>query len=154
MATLTERLETDYKTALKAKERLRVDTLRLIKAETQRMAIDKKSEALSDEEVIQVLTKQVKQRRETLEAAKQGGRQEMVDQTNQELSILEVYLPNALSPEAIQQLIEEAISSVGTNQGQIMKFVMGKAAGAADGKAVSQLVNARLKKPKDAPANS
>ena len=149
MATLTERIEADYKTAMKARERLRIDALRLVKAEIQRVAIDKKAE-VTDKDVTQILSRQVKQRQETLKSAKQGNRQDMVDQTTQELAVLEAYLPKALAPEAVKQLVDEAISEVGPNQGQIMKFVMGKAAGAADGKAVSQLVSERLKADKGA----
>jgi len=145
MATLSERLEADYKTALKAREQLRVDTLRLIKAAIERVAFDKQKQTLDDQDIIQVLGQQAKQRRETLEAAKQGGRQDVVAQATAELELIRTYLPQPLSADALNQLIEEAITAVGANQGQIMKFVMGKAAGAADGSIVSRLVAQRLK---------
>lgn len=144
MATLIERIEQDYKTAFKAGERLRVDTLRLIKAGIERVAMDKRKATLDDVDVQQVLAQQAKQRRETLESAKQHGRQDILDQTVQELAILTGYLPQQLSTDALAQLVEEAINTVGPNQGQVMKHVMAKAAGAADGKVVSQLVAARL----------
>jgi len=149
MPTLLEQMEADYKTALKAGERLRVDTLRLIKAGVQRVAIEKRKETLDDQEVIQVLAQQAKQRRETIESAKQTSRQDVLDQATQELAILNSYLPQQLSSTAVQALIDEAIKTVGPtpSQGQIMKYVMGKAAGAADGKLVNQLVSERLKKP-------
>jgi len=146
MPTLTERVETDYKTALKAGERLRVDTLRLLKAGIQRVAIDKRKTVLDDQEVIQVLAQQAKQRRETIESAKQSGRDDVLTQATQELAMLNAYLPQPLSEEAVVRLIEEAIGAVGLQQGQIMKYVMGKAAGAVDGALVSRLVGARLKK--------
>ena len=145
MPTLTERLEADYKTAMKAGDKLRVETIRLIKAGIQRAAMDKRKDQLDDQEVIQVLSQQAKQRRETIEAVKQSNRQDVVAQTNAELTILTAYLPAQLSPEALGPIIEEAIKSVGPNQGAIMKYVMAKAAGAADGKIVSQLVTQRLK---------
>lgn len=145
MATLTERIEADYKTAFKAGQRLRVDTLRLIKAAIQGVSIEKRKDTLDDAEIIRVLNQQAKQRRETLEAAKKGGRQDVAAQAEEELAILNAYLPQQLSPEALKQLIDEAVQSVGANQGQIMKYVMQKAAGAADGKLVSQLVAERLK---------
>ena len=145
MATLTERIEADYKTAMKAGERLRVDTLRLLKAGIQRTAIEKRKDALDDPEIIQVLTQQAKQRRETIESAKQSNRQDVLDQSTQELAILNAYLPQPLSPDAVKQLIDEAVNTIGMNQGQIMKYVMVKAAGAVDGKLVSQLVAERLK---------
>ena len=146
MATLAERIESDYKTALKAGQRLRVDTLRLIKAAAQRVAIEKRKPALDDQELIQVLAQQAKQRRETIDSAKQTSRQDVLNQATEELAILNAYLPQQLSPEALTQLIDEAIKLVGANQGPVMKHVMSKAAGAADGKLVSQLVSERLKK--------
>ena len=145
MATLMERLESDYKAAMKAGERLRIDTVRLLKAAIQRAAIDKRKTTLDDQEVIQVLSQQAKQRRETIEAAKQSNRQDVLTQATDELAIVSSYLPQQLSEDAVKQLIEEAIAAVGSHQGSIMKYVMGKAAGAADGKVVSQLVAARLK---------
>ena len=145
MATLTEQLEADYKTALKAKAQRRVDTLRLIKAAIQRVAIEKRKDTLDDQEIIPILTQQAKQRRETMEAAKQGARQDILDQAAEELALITAYLPQPLSSDAIKQLIDEALAAVGPNQGPIMKFVMGKTAGAADGKLVSQLVSERLK---------
>ena len=145
MATLTERIEADYITAFKAREQLRIDTLHLIKAAIQRVSSEKLKDTLDDAEMLQVLNQQAKQRRETLEAAKKGGRQDVADQATQELAILNAYLPQQLSPEALKQLIDEAVQSAGANQGQVMKYVMQKAAGAADGKLVSQLVAERLK---------
>ncbi len=146
MATLAEQLESDYKTALKAGERLRVDTLRLVKAGMQRAAMDKRKDELDGAEIIQVLVQQAKQRRETIESAKQTSRQDVLTQATEELAILNGYLPQPLTPEALKQLIDEAIASAGSNQGAIMKYVMAKAAGAADGKVVSQLVSERLKR--------
>lgn len=145
MPTLSERFEADYKTAMKAGDRVRVDTLRMVKAALQRVAIDKKKDILDDADIIPVLTQQAKQRRETLEAGQKAGRQDVVDSAKAELEILAVYLPKQLSPDDLKKLIEEAIAASGPQQGAIMKFVMGKAAGAADGKVVSQLVAERLK---------
>ena len=145
MATLMERFESDYKAAMKTGERLRIDTIRLIKAGVQRVAIEKRKETLEDQEIIPVLSQQAKQRQETIESAKQASRQDVLAQATEELKILQAYLPEPLSQEAMQQLIEEAIRTVGAHQGQIMKHVMSKAAGTADGKVVSQLVAERLK---------
>ena len=145
MATLSERFDADYKMALKAGDRLRVDTLRMLKAAMQRVAMDKRKDALDDAEIAPVLNQQVKQRRETIEAAQKAGRQDVATAATAELNILMAYLPQQLSPKTLKQYIEEAIASVGPQQGPIMKFVMAKAAGAADGKLVSQLVAERLK---------
>ena len=145
MQTLAQRLDADYKTAFKAQDRLRIDTLRLIKAAIQKIQIDKRKDALDDAEVLQVLSQQAKQRHETLEAAANNGRPEIAEQAKQELAIIASYQPAPLSPQAITALIDEAIAAVGANQGQIMKFVMAKAGGGVDGKQVSQLVAQRLK---------
>lgn len=146
MATLTERLESDYHMAMKAGQRLRIDTLRLIKAGIQRMAIEKQKQSLEDPEILQVLQREAKQRRETLEAAKQSNRQDILAQTMEELAILNSYLPQPLSEDAIRSLIEEAIKTIGPQQGPIMKHVMSKASGTIDGKIVSQLLMERLKR--------
>ena len=145
MPPLIDRLESDYKIAMKAGQRRRIDTLRLVKASIQHTAIEKRKDVLSDQEVVQVLNQQAKQRRETIEAAKQAGRQDVLTQATEELAILHSYLPQQLTEDTLKQLIEEAVQAVGPNQGQIMKYVMSKAAGAADGKQVSQLVAERLK---------
>ena len=146
MPTLTERLETDYKTALKAGQRLRVDTLRLVKAATQRVAIEKRKPSLDDQEVTQVIAQQAKLRRETIDSAKQTSRQDVLSQATEELAILTSYLPKQLSEDELKRLVEEAVGSVGAGQqGPIMKYVMAKAAGAADGKMVSRLVAERMK---------
>lgn len=145
MPTLTERLDTDYKTALKAGQRLRVDTVRMIKAAIQRVAMEKRKDTLTDPEVVQIVSQQAKQRHETLAAAEKAGRQDMVDQAKAELALLQEYLPAQLTPEAVKALIEETIKEVGPNQGLIMKAVMAKASGAVDGKLVSQMVAERLK---------
>ncbi len=144
MASLSERLTAEYQAALKAGERLRVDALRLIKAEIQRVAIDKRKDVLDDAEIVHVVSRQMKQRRETIEAAKRADRQDILTRATEELAILSSYLPQQLSEDAIRALIDEAVVAVGLAQGPVMKFVMGKAAGAADGKAVSRLVGERL----------
>ena len=145
MPTLLERINEDYKTALKAGDRLRVDALRLIKAGAQKAAIDKRQDKLDDPGVVQVISQQAKQRRETIESIKGAGRDDVVKQTEAELAILTAYLPKQLSEAELKQLIDEAVGAAGTNQGAIMKHVMAKAAGAADGKVVSRLVAERLK---------
>ena len=145
MNTLKERIDAEYKTAFKAGERLKIDVLRLIKADVQRVEIDKKSDAVADADLVQILNRQAKQRQEMIDAATKGGRAEMAAQAEQELTIIKSYLPKSLSTEELTALINEAVTAVGTNQGLVMKHVMGKAAGAADGKLVSQLVSARLK---------
>ncbi len=145
MATLFERIEADYTTAMKARERLRIDTLRLLKAGLQRMAIDKRKDALDEKEIVQVISQQAKQRRETIESAKQANRQDVLTQSTEELALLTAYLPEQLSEADLIELVEEGVAEAGPNQGAVMKYIMGKAGGGVDGKTVSQLVSVRLK---------
>jgi uncharacterized protein YqeY len=147
MPTLIERIEADYKTAMKAGDRVRIDALRLIKAGVQRVAIEKRQPQLDDQGVAQVITQQAKQRRETIESAKSAGRQDILTQAEAELALLTAYLPQQLSEEALRKLVEEAVGVAGPSQGPVMKYVMSKAAGAAEGKLVSRLVAERLSKP-------
>ncbi len=142
---LFEQIDADYKLALKAGDRLRVDALRMIKADVQRVTIDQKTDRLDDAGIQQVLARQVKQRRETLEAAKQSNRQDILTRTTEELAILTAYLPTPLPEAELARLIDEAVAAVGSQQRQVMKYVMSKAAGAADGATVSRLVASRLK---------
>ena len=145
MPTLSERIEADYKVAMKAQERLKIDTLRLLKAAAQKSAMDKRKPALDDAEMLTVLSQQTKQRQETLDIAQKSGRSDMVEQSKAEMAIIAAYMPKPLSHDELRALVDEAIGVVGPNQGLIMKHVMGKASGAADGKVVSQLVGERLK---------
>ncbi len=144
--SLWDRIGTEYLAAYKAGDRVRVDTLRLVKAALEKVSIEKRKDRLDDAEILQVLTQQAKQRRETLEAVKASGREDIIAQTNQELAILTAYLAQPMSDDALGTLIEEAFQTAGQNQGQVMKYVMGKAGGAVDGKRVSQLVAQRLSK--------
>lgn len=143
--SLWEKIGNDYTAAYKGGDKLRVETLRLVKAALQKAAFDKRKDQLDDPDVLQVVGQQAKQRRETLEAVKTSGRDDILTQTMQELAILTAYLPQQMSDDALTKLIDEAVQAAGQNQGQIMKYVMGKAGGAADGKRVSQLVAQRLK---------
>ena len=142
---LLEQLDADYKSAMKSGNRIRIDTIRMVKAAIQKTAIEKRKDRLDDAEIIPVLSQQAKQRHETIESAKHSNRQDVITQASEELAVLQSYLPKQLSSEEILRLIDEAIQSVGTNQGQIMKYVMAKAAGATDGNVVSQLVVQRIK---------
>ena len=119
MPTLTERIEADYKTAMKAGDRIRIDTLRLIKAGVQRVAIEKRQNALDDAGVTQVITQQAKQRRETIESAKSAKRQDILTQAEAELALLTAYLPQQLSEEALRKLVDEAVGAAGPSQGPV-----------------------------------
>lgn len=146
---LIEKIEMDLKNALKSKDQLRVSTLRLLKSAIGYLAIEKKDD-LKDDDVISVIKKQVKQRKDSIEGFKKGNREDLAQKEHSELEILKVYLPEEITPEALSVIIDEAINETGAStskdMGMVMKAVMAKTKGSADGKAVSSIVNEKLNK--------
>jgi len=146
--TLEEKIEVDLKEALKARDAIRVSTLRMLKAGTKNLAIEKRVEKLEDRDVLSVISKQVKQHRDSIEGFTKGGRQDLVDKEKAELAILEAYLPKQLPPEQLRAIIKSTIEKVGAkskaDMGKVMKAVMEEVKGQADGKLVSQIVSEEL----------
>ncbi len=145
---LKERLGDDCRAALKAGDKLRVSTLRMILAEAKNAEIAKRGE-LDDDELDAVVAREARRRREAIEEFGKGGRQDLVDKETYELSVIQEYLPEQLSEEEVRSLAEEAISEVGaTSQadlGRVMGKLMPKVKGKADGKLINQLVREMLK---------
>jgi len=146
--TLTEQIDQDLKSALKAKEALKLSVLRMLKAAVSNQVIQKGTERLEDSEVLEVVAKLIKQRAESIEAFTQGNRPELAEKERQEAEILRAYLPPPLSEAELKALIQKAIEELGASgpkaMGQVMKAVVPQVAGRADGKAVSTLVKALL----------
>ena len=146
---LIKKLDEDYKEAMKAKDELRVSTIRMLKSSVKNYLIEKIKTEASDEDVIQVISKQAKQRRDSIEEFKKGNRQDLADKEQKELTILESYLPKQLSAEELGKIVEKVIASSGltakADMGKVMKLVMEETKGRADGKAVSSLVAGKLK---------
>ena len=140
----------DYKEAMKNKDAVKSSTLSFLRAEVMNAAIEKKKKVLDDNEVITVIKKQIKQRRDSIEQFKKGNRQDLADKETKELEILKSYLPPELPVEEIKKIIEEAIALTGAqdmkDMGKVMKEITAKIAGRADGKLVSDLVKERLSK--------
>jgi uncharacterized protein YqeY len=140
---LLPQLDADLKAAMKASESLKVSVLRMAKSALKYRQIEK-GDALTDEDILSVLSGLSKQRRESIEQFSKGGREDLAEQERQELSILQLYLPQQLSREEIDRIIGEAIkeSSAGgiKDMGKIMRLVMPRMKGAADGKIVSERV--------------
>ncbi len=132
---------------MKAKDGDRVSVLRLVLAAVQNREIELKSE-LDDDQILAEITSAAKRRKESIEAFKEGGREDLVLKEGKELVILEEYLPSQLSPEELKSLIQEAIESTGAStpgdMGKVMKEIMPKVQGKADGKAVNQKVKELL----------
>ena len=144
---IREKMEADLKEAMKAKNEIKVSTLRFLKASFVNAQIDKKGE-LSDEETIAIIKKQIKQRNESIEGFKKGNRPELADKETKELEILKSYLPEELSSEQLLAFVKEAIEETQAqgpkDMGKVMKVVMAKAKGRADGKVISEMVSKGL----------
>src|SRR3977135_2053453 len=147
---LSERIDADLKDAMRAKDALKLSVLRMLKAALKNAAIEKSGAdaEISDAEAAQVIRKQVKQRQDSIESFEKGGRAELAAKEKEELSILNSYLPQAMSGDEISKVVRETIAEVGATSkaqmGAVMKAVQAKVAGRADGKALSQEVSRQL----------
>ena len=148
--TLSQRVDEDLKEAMRAKNPNKVGVLRMLKSALTYAAIEKSgAEAkLSDAETAQVVRKQVKQRQDSIESFEKGGRAELVAKEKEELSILQSYLPQAMSADDLAKVVRETIAEVGATSkeqmGTVMKALQAKVAGRADGKTLSQEVTRQL----------
>lgn len=144
---LKERLANDMIEALKGKNRVRLSVIRLLRAAIKNEEIRRKRE-LSEPEVIQVVSRALKEGREAIEEFKKGGREDLVRKETAEVDILEEYLPPPLTPAQIDRIIDRTIEEVEAKDlkdlGRVMKSIMEKLAGRVDGKVVNQLVRERL----------
>lgn len=146
--TLQERLPQEIKAAMLAKDATRLSALRLLKSAVGYAQIEKKTESLPDADFIVIVQKEVKKRRDSIEQFEKGGRPEQAAQEKAEAAVLEEFLPKALSPEELEQLVKATIQETGATSkkemGVVIKAVQAKAAGRADGKSISQLVGKLL----------
>lgn len=147
---LEDELLADYKEALKSKDALRNSTLSFLRSQLKNVAIEKRKEKLEDSDVITVIKKQIKQRLDSIEKFNSGGRKDLAEKEQKELEILKTYLPQELSKEEIEEIIDEAIAASGASgikdMGKVMKEIMPKVSGKADNKLLSELVKSRLMK--------
>ncbi|MDD5617963.1 MAG: GatB/YqeY domain-containing protein [Candidatus Omnitrophica bacterium] len=147
---LEDKIMQDFKESMKAKDALKVSTLSFLRSQLKNVAIDKKKDKLDDNDVIAVIKKQIKQRQDSIDNFKQGNRLDLADKEQNELNILKLYLPQELSREELEKIIDEAVSATGANNmkdmGKLMKEVSSKTAGRADNKLLSELVRAKLSK--------
>lgn len=146
--TLEEKIEKEFKTAMKERAAVKVSTLRMLKADMNNVKLDKNKKTLTDEELIKIVQRQVKQHKESIEQFEKGKRGDLVEKEKQELKILEGYMPEGCSPEELRRIIEETLEELGAKSksdfGRVVKTVMGKVKGRADGKTVSQIISGML----------
>ena len=144
---LLERIDNELKAAMKSSDKIKVSTLRMVKASLKNREIEKRAE-LSDEEVIEVLTTLAKQRRESISEFERGGRADLAEREREELAVIQSYLPEQLSEEELNRIVQETIEETGASSlkdvGKVMKSLMPKVKGRADGRQVNQKVRKLL----------
>ena len=148
--TMKERIDSDIRDAMRSRNQARLDALRFLKSAIQMTEKDQQK-VLEDPGVTEIVAKQVKDRRESIQMFEQGNRADLVAKESAELAILEQYLPPQLSPEELKRLIREVIEEVGAqtirDKGRVMGRLMPQVRGVADGAQVNALVDQLLGSP-------
>ena len=147
--SLAEQIEKDVIVAMKAKDAVKVSTLRMLKSALGNYLIQVKKDKAEDSEVLGIITKQAKQRRESMDSFEKAGRKDLSDKEKIELAILEAYLPKQLTDDELSAAVQSAITASGAQSpadiGKLMKVLMPAIQGKADGKRVQEAVKALLK---------
>ncbi len=145
--SLEERLVDEMKQAMKSNDKVRLSTIRMIRSAVKNKEIDLRN-TLDDAEILRVIQGMVRKSEESIEQFKAGGRMDLVEKETKEIEILKSYLPQALSSEDVVRIINESIQETQASSlkdlGKVMKSVMPKLTGKADGKLINQLVKERL----------
>ncbi len=146
--TLVNRLNEDMKQAMKAKEKEKLTVIRMLKSSLQNEAIKLGKSELSEEEELTVLGRELKQRKDSLREFEKAGRNDLVEKTNQEIEIVELYTPDQLSDEELEGIVKETIAETGASSkadmGKVMSAIMPKVKGKADGAVVNRMVQQHL----------
>lgn len=141
---IAEKVERDFVAAMKARDADKVSTLRMAKAAFSNYKIEKRKDTLDDSEAIELLQRQVKQRRESFESFEKAGRKDLAEKEKKELSILQEYLPAQLNEAEIKVFVQKAVAASGAktkaDMGKVMKELMPMVKGKADGKKVNEIV--------------
>ena len=144
---LKNQLMADMKEAMKAHDKDRLAVIRMVRGAVRQQEIDGKKE-LEDSDVIAVISKEVKMRRDSIEEFNKGGRQDLVEKTQAEIDILMPYLPAQLSEDEVRELVKAAVEATGAktqkDMGKVMGKLMPKVKGCADGKMVNNIVRSML----------
>ncbi len=147
--SLKDKLAEEMKGAMKSQDKVRLSTIRMLISAVKYKEIDL-GKVLTDEEVIETVTSSVKQRRDSIEQFTNAGRNDLVEKEEAELKILQGFLPKQLSVEEVEAEIDRTVTEAGASGmkdlGKVMKLLMPKVAGRADGKMVSDKVRERLSK--------
>ncbi|AGK54971.1 MAG: hypothetical protein K0S25_764 [Bacillus sp. (in: firmicutes)] len=142
--SLLERLNNDMKQAMKNKEKDKLSVIRMIKASLQNEAIKLGNKELSEEEELTILSREMKQRKDSLHEFEKAGREDLVEKLLTELTFVELYMPKQLSEEELAEIVKQTISEIGATSkaemGKVMSAIMPKVKGKADGTLVNKLV--------------
>jgi hypothetical protein len=145
--SLKDKLMQDLKTAMKEKNKIKKSVITMIRAAIKQYEVDNRTE-INDDGVIEIIAKQLKQKKDAIEEFKKGDRQDLVDETEKEIEILLEYLPKQLSEDEIRVIVKETIekhnASSPKDMGKVMGALMPKMKGKADGKLVSKIVKELL----------
>lgn len=147
--SLKETIQADMLASMRAKDEVKLSVMRLLKAAIMKFEVsgDKKKDA-SDEEVLQIINKEVKQRKDSIDAFTKGGRPELAAKEEAEMKILQMYLPAQMSEDEVRTVAEGVVKDMGNSKadfGKIMGAVMAKVKGKADGQVVNKVVGSLLK---------
>lgn len=144
---LKEQLLQDFKEAMKEKNELKKNTIMMIRAAVLQVEKDTQKE-LNENEIIEIISKEMKKRKETLADIEKSGRTDLIEKVNEEIAVIKVYLPAELSREELEQIISETIVEVEAttmkDMGKVMQAVKAKVAGRADNKLVNEIVKLKL----------
>lgn len=146
---LYKKLESDMRTALKGGDAVKLSVLRMLISAIKMLEIEKNLKSPKDEDVFPILQRQIKQHKESIDQFEKGNRKDLADKEREELKILESYMPAQLGTEELLAMVRAAISETGavakSDMGKVMKAVMEKSKGRADGKTINQIVMQLLK---------
>jgi uncharacterized protein YqeY len=144
---LKQKIELSLREAMKANDVVKRNTYRMVLTAIKNAEVDKGA-ALDEQAILSILQKEIKSRRETIEDAKKGAREDIIQSTLAEIAVIEVFLPQQLSLDELEVLVKEAIQEVGAvspaDTGKVMKIMMSKVAGRAPGDQISQMVRKLL----------
>ncbi len=148
LMTFLEKLSAEMKAAMLAKDADRLGVLRMLKSAIGYTQIERKNENLPEADLIGIVQKEIKKRRDSIEQYEKGGRPELAEKERKEIPVLEIFLPKALSTEELEALVKSVIQETGATSkkqmGVVMKAVQAKAAGRAEGRTISELVGRLL----------
>lgn len=145
---LREKITADIKAAMIAKDSVKLNTLRFLQSAIKNKEIDSRPNPITADDVMAVIKKLVKQRKESIEQFQAAGRNDLADQESAELKVMEAYLPAQMTKEQIEQVVTDVIAATGAKtikeMGVVMKEVQARTAGTADGKTISEVIKSKL----------